>query len=417
MRIAAARPRIRPRAPSQTADDERRTSTAARSDVRHGVADQRLDVAGDEHGVDACALELHDVLSRGVGELRDRELAGGDVRQELEQAVERCLLVVRPLRGQEEDLRVDVLERSRELVVVSHPHDNLDAELVAALHVTGQGVVSISGREDDGVGRTGRRVLGERPVRQKREVCLGAERNRTHDEALGAPRLRGACRRIVGDLHEHGDAVALGDRLAQPSGAHDVDANRSPVSDPSPAIAYARAVPLDVKRICLLGAESTGKSTLAHALAERHGTVWNPEYGRPYTLIGRPADAPWTSWEFTHIARIHCWYEDFLAESANRVLFSDTNAFTTALFHEVYLGEPATEFADLVERPYDLRVVCGLDVPWRHDGIREFEKQRRWMHERYLEHVRSSGAPWLAVEGPLEERVRVVADAVAALLG
>jgi len=39
------------------------------------------------------------------------------------------------------------------------------------------------------------------------------------------------------------------------------------------------------------------------------------------------------------------------------------------------------------------------------------------MHERYLEHVRSSGAPWLAVEGPLEERVRVVADAVAALLG
>ena len=183
------------------------------------------------------------------------------------------------------------------------------------------------------------------------------------------------------------------------------------------AIAYARAVPLDVKRVCLLGAESTGKSTLAHALAERYATVWNPEYGRPYTQVGRPADAPWTSWEFTHIARIHCWYEDFLAESANRVLFSDTSAFTTALFHEVYLGEPATGFEELVERPYDLRVVCGLDVPWRHDGIREFEKQRRWMHERYVEHARSSGAPWLVVEGPLEERVRVVADAVAALLG
>jgi NadR type nicotinamide-nucleotide adenylyltransferase len=171
-----------------------------------------------------------------------------------------------------------------------------------------------------------------------------------------------------------------------------------------------------VKRVCLLGAESTGKSTLARALADRFGTVWNPEYGRPYTLIGRPEDAPWTSWEFTHIARIHCWYEDFLAESASRVLFSDTDAFTTALFHEVYLGEPAVGFEELVARPYDLRVVCGLEVPWRHDGIREFEKQRRWMHERYVEHARSSGSPWLVAEGPLDERLRVVADAVDAVL-
>ena len=176
-------------------------------------------------------------------------------------------------------------------------------------------------------------------------------------------------------------------------------------------------MPPAVKRVCLLGAESTGKSTLAGALADRYQTVWNPEYGRPYTLIGRPADAPWTSWEFTHIARIHCWYEDFLAESASRVLFSDTDAFTTALFHQVYLGEPATEFDELVDRPYDLRIVCGLDVPWRHDGIREFEKQRRWMHERYVERARTSGAPWLLVEGPLEERIRLASEAVDDLLG
>ena len=103
--------------------------------------------------------------------------------------------------------------------------------------------------------------------------------------------------------------------------------------------------------------------------------------------------APWTGWEFTHIARIQCWYEDFLATFARRVLFADTDAFTTALFHEVYLGSPAIGFADLVARPYDLFVVCDLDVPWRHDGIREFEEQRRWMQERYLERVRSSGRP------------------------
>ena len=55
----------------------------------------------------------------------------------------------------------------------------------------------------------------------------------------------------------------------------------------------------EVKRVCLLGAESTGKSTLAEALARRYATLWNPEYGRPYTQLGRPAGADWTGWEFT----------------------------------------------------------------------------------------------------------------------
>ena len=175
-------------------------------------------------------------------------------------------------------------------------------------------------------------------------------------------------------------------------------------------------MPSDVKRVCLLGAESTGKTTLARRLAERYETLWNPEYGRPYTRLGRPEHAPWSSWEFTHIARIHCWYEDFLAGSANRVLFSDTDAFTTALFHEVYLGAPASGFEELVARPYDLFVVCGLDLPWRHDGIREFEDQRRWMHERYLDRARSSGSPWLLAEGGLKQRLRVVETAVDSVL-
>lgn len=171
-----------------------------------------------------------------------------------------------------------------------------------------------------------------------------------------------------------------------------------------------------VKRVCLLGAESTGKSTLAADLAEAFGTLWNPEYGRPYTELGRPPGTPWSSWEFTHIARVHCWYEDFLAGSARRVLFCDTDAFTTAVFHEVYLGEPATGFPELVARRYDLYVVCGLDVPWAHDGVREFEEQRAWMHERYLEHARRSGRPWLLAEGDAPTRLAQVRGTVLTLL-
>ncbi len=176
-------------------------------------------------------------------------------------------------------------------------------------------------------------------------------------------------------------------------------------------------VTTDPRRVCLLGAESTGKTTLAADLAAAYGTLWNPEYGRPYTEIGRQPGTPWSSAELVHIARMQCWYEDFLAGLATRVLFCDTDAFTTAVFYEVYIGEPARGFEELAARPYDLFVVCGLDVPWRGDGIREFESQRRWMHERYLERAGSSGSPWLVVEGPREARLTTASRAVDRLLG
>ena len=175
--------------------------------------------------------------------------------------------------------------------------------------------------------------------------------------------------------------------------------------------------PSAVARVCLLGAESTGKTTLAEALAKRHQTLWNPEYGRVYTEVGRERGAPWEGWEFAHIARVHCWYEDFLATLAHRVLFCDTDAFTTAVFHEAYLGSPASEFDDLTARRYDLYLVCGLDVPFTHDGLREFEAQRRWMHERLLAHARESGSPWLVLEGAPDVRLAAASEAVDRLLG
>lgn len=175
--------------------------------------------------------------------------------------------------------------------------------------------------------------------------------------------------------------------------------------------------PLEPVRVCLLGAESTGKTTLAQALAARHETVWNPEYGRVYTEVGRDPGSPWQSWEFAHIARIHCWYEDFLAGLARRVLFCDTDAFTTAVFHEAYLRRPATGFEELAARRYDLYVVCGIDVPFVHDGWRDFDTQRRWMHERLLAHARESGSPWTLVEGPHDVRLAAAVSAVNDTIG
>jgi len=186
------------------------------------------------------------------------------------------------------------------------------------------------------------------------------------------------------------------------------------------------ALPAEVRadfarRVCVLGAESTGKTTLAQALAERLRTPWVPEYGRPFTELERPTrESVWTTADFTHIARMQSWLEDFLAGQADRVLVCDTDLFVTARFHEVYLGEPppaALEEAARL-RPYDLYLLCDVTTTFRQDrGLTRREgEHRRWMHEQYLEYVRNAAAPHLVLAGDRRERLDVAAAAVADLL-
>jgi len=93
------------------------------------------------------------------------------------------------------------------------------------------------------------------------------------------------------------------------------------------------------RRVCVLGAESTGTTTLARALARRYRTKWVPEYGREY-WIGKHAagESAWSTGEFIHIAQEQARREDQMAREANRLLVLDTDAFATGIWHERYLG-------------------------------------------------------------------------------
>jgi HTH-type transcriptional repressor of NAD biosynthesis genes len=174
-----------------------------------------------------------------------------------------------------------------------------------------------------------------------------------------------------------------------------------------------------VARVCIIGAESTGKTTLAASLAEHYRTLWVPEYGAPYHHVGRgDPNRDWTSDEFTHIARIRAWLEEFLAGYANRVLFCDTDTFVTAVFYEVYLGRRSTELEEEArESKYALYLLCDVDTPFHRDrwGLRR-EEARRAMHERYLEYLRSGDSPWLELKGSPDERRAAAVAAVDRLL-
>jgi AAA domain-containing protein len=86
------------------------------------------------------------------------------------------------------------------------------------------------------------------------------------------------------------------------------------------------------RRICVVGAESTGTTTLARALADHYGTVWVPEYGRDFAEAKLAADGSyrWSTDEFTEIATGQQSREDLAVRAARPLPFCDTDALATA---------------------------------------------------------------------------------------
>jgi NadR type nicotinamide-nucleotide adenylyltransferase len=183
------------------------------------------------------------------------------------------------------------------------------------------------------------------------------------------------------------------------------------------------------QRFVLVGAESTGKTTLAAALTarlcERGGvwrrTVWVGEYGREYTvdkLAGERSRNPsatmdalhWRSPEFELIAREQQRREDLAARTSSPVLICDTDAFATAVWHERYAASRSAlvEAIAAASPPRAGYILTDLDeVPFEQDGLRDGENIRDWMHGEFEARLRGQSAQWIVATGPLEQRVEL----------
>lgn len=162
------------------------------------------------------------------------------------------------------------------------------------------------------------------------------------------------------------------------------------------------------KKIVVLGAESTGTTTLAKDLADHFKTVWAPEYGRLF-YEGKMFSAystVWTTDEFVHIAQSQNRLEDTLLKKANKLLICDTDAFATTLWYERYLGKASSRLEKIVkkEKPF-LYILTNIDIPFVQDGTRDGEHLRSWMHNRFLEKLNRNKLNYLVVSGNRQERL------------
>lgn len=171
------------------------------------------------------------------------------------------------------------------------------------------------------------------------------------------------------------------------------------------------------KRICVLGAESTGTTTLTTALAQAYRTPWVPEYGRYYTEALMDPRHEWQSQEFTFIAQQQQALEDQLAGQSNGLLICDTNAFATRLWHERYMGYMSPTLDEIaMDDPIDLYVLTKPDIPFMQDGIRDGEHIRHDMHDRFKAELEKYNLPYIEVGGSVKNRMAVAMTAIEEVL-
>lgn len=155
------------------------------------------------------------------------------------------------------------------------------------------------------------------------------------------------------------------------------------------------------KRVVVVGAESTGTTTMAMDLAAALRTDWVAEYGREYSALKQArGEVTWRSDEFLDIAREQTRREDDAARGCNRVLVCDTNAFATVLWHRRYLGHDNLQLAALAACcRADLYLLTGDEIPFVQDGLRDGEHLRHDMHRWFMTALDAQSVPWRLVTG------------------
>ena len=188
----------------------------------------------------------------------------------------------------------------------------------------------------------------------------------------------------------------------------------------SDATAYnlTQHTPKPVIKVAILGAESTGKTTLSRDLAEHFDSFWVPEYMRTY-LQEKWDDKQLTcTWEdLLPIAQGQTALENKLAKqtaqlpSKNRYLFCDTSLFELMVYANWYYGDcPEALTKAALAHHYDLILLTKVDIPWVADDLRDSPYQREEISEYFASQLTHHQKPFCRIGGDRDDRVRQVVD-------
>ena len=172
-----------------------------------------------------------------------------------------------------------------------------------------------------------------------------------------------------------------------------------------------------LKKIVIIGPESTGKSTLCTQLAAHFKTEWVPEYAREYLLAN---GTNYTFENLLDVAKGQLDKEDkAVAGLNNSLIFIDTDMYVLKVWCEFVFGQCHHWILNkIVERKYDLYLLCNVDLPWVKDELREYPDlvTREKLYHHYKDIMVNQQVPWVNISGNYEERLQKAIAAVNGIL-
>jgi len=176
---------------------------------------------------------------------------------------------------------------------------------------------------------------------------------------------------------------------------------------------------MSVKKIVVIGPESTGKSTLCEQLAKHYKTLWCPEYAREY-LETRGKD--YTYDDLLTIAKGQIDGEENILPAVNSqqsTVFIDTDMYVMKVWCEFAFGKCHSWILNqIATRKYALYLLCNVDLPWIKDNLREYPdvETRNKLYHHYKDIMVNQSVPWIDISGSYEKRLQVAIDAVDELI-
>ena len=178
-----------------------------------------------------------------------------------------------------------------------------------------------------------------------------------------------------------------------------------------------------VKKIVIIGPESTGKSTLCKSLADHYKTAWVKEYAREYLLKNG------TVYSFENLLTIakgqveneELGIKNLVAQSSSSPtthhspLIIDTDMYVLKVWCEFVFGQCHHWILNrIVERKYDLYLFCNIDLPWVKDELREYPDltTREKLYHHYKDILVNQHTPWVDISGNYEERLQKAISAI-----
>ncbi|MBN1352828.1 AAA family ATPase [candidate division KSB1 bacterium] len=162
-----------------------------------------------------------------------------------------------------------------------------------------------------------------------------------------------------------------------------------------------------VRRVCLLGGESSGKSVLSEILARYFDTAFVPEFGRE---LWEKKNGVLHFEDLSFIAKRQIELEESAILLAKRFLFCDTSPLTTLFYCLHMFGKAEPLLMEMAKRSYDLVVLCAPDFPFVQDGTRQDEHFRMKQHEWYLQELKKLDIDFLLATGSIESRIKKISE-------